>query len=80
MFVLSLFVNTYIENYSQLNVFTGNALPPSTTFSNPNYGSWMNNINFHLFSPSLKVPPWESMMVAVKKIAGGTVYLVVIIS
>ena len=55
---------------SQLNVFTGNALPPSTTFSNQNYGSWMNNINFHLFSPSLKVPPWESIMVAVIRIAG----------
>ena len=68
-----------MEEVIKTLVFTGNALPPSTTFSNQNYGSWMNNINFHLFSPSLKVPPWESMMVAVKKIAGRTVYIVIVI-
>ena len=43
-------------------------------------GSWMNDINFHLFSLSLKVPPWESIMEAVIRIAGmSTVTLVILI-
>ena len=37
--------------------------------------SWIKNINFHLFSPSLKVPPWESTMVAVIRIAGTSTVL-----
>ena len=90
--VFSYIIYNYIENHylkiydggsdkdSLLNAFTGNALPPSTTFSTRNYDSWMNNINFHLFSPSLKVPPWGSMMVAVIRIAGtSTVTLIIVL-